>query len=75
MECEFFRRRLRSNPFQAFRLLMVNGETHEVRDPRGAFVMKSRLVVGTDFDAEGTPAGFSTCEYEQIETIELIKEG
>jgi hypothetical protein len=36
---------LRREPFEPFVIRMSNGETHEVRHPECAFVMKSRVIV------------------------------
>lgn len=45
MNAETVREFLRRQPFEPFVIRMSNGESHEVRHPECAFVMKTRVLV------------------------------
>jgi hypothetical protein len=45
MNAETIREHLRREPFEPFVIRMSNGETHEIRHPECAFVMKTRVIV------------------------------
>ena len=50
MTTDAFRKILRRQPFQPFRLVMSSGKSYDVRHPEMALLLKNDLLVGIDGD-------------------------
>jgi len=72
MTNEAFRKILKRQPFQPFRLVMSSGKSYDVRHPEMAWLLKNDVLVGVDVQDEGLPAEFDICPLFQVATIEPI---
>jgi hypothetical protein len=53
---------------------MSSGERYEVRHPEMAMVMKSDILVGTDYDEEvEAPARFKICSLLHVTAVEPLE--
>lgn len=74
MTVQTFRDLLSTRPFRPFRLVMSSGERYEVRHPEMAMVMKSDILVGTDYDEEvEAPARFKICSLLHVTAVEPLE--
>jgi len=69
---EAFRKILKRQPFQPFRLVMSSGKSYDVRHPEMAWLLKNDVLVGVDVQDEGLPAEFDICPLFHVATIEPI---
>jgi len=69
---EAFRKILKRQPFQPFRLVMSSGKSYDVRHPEMAWLLKNDVLVGVDVEDEGLPAEFDICPLFHVATIEPI---
>ena len=72
MTNEAFRKILKRQPFQPFRLVMSSGKSYDVRHPEMAWLLKNDVLVGVDVEDEGLPAEFDICPLFHVATIEPI---
>jgi len=72
MTNEAFRKILKRQPFQPFRLVMSSGKSYDVRHPEMAWLLKNDVLVGVDVQDEGLPAEFDICPLFHVATIEPI---
>jgi hypothetical protein len=72
MTTEAFRKILKRQPFQPFRLVMSSGKSYDVRHPEMAWLLKNDVLVGIDVENEGLPAEFDICPLFHVATIEPI---
>lgn len=72
MTNEAFRKILKRQPFQPFRLVMSSGKSYDVRHPEMAWLLKNDVLVGIDIEDEGLPAEFDICPLFHVATIEPI---
>lgn len=72
MTNEAFRKILKRQPFQPFRLVMSSGKSYDVRHPEMAWLLKNDVLVGIDVEDEGLPAEFDICPLFHVATIEPI---
>jgi hypothetical protein len=68
MNAETIREYLRREPFEPFVIRMSNGETHEIRHPECAFVMKTRVIVYYPDDDRSV-----TCSLVHINSVEALQ--
>jgi hypothetical protein len=65
-------KRLRKQPFQPFRIVLSSGESHEVRHPEMALLLKGGIEVA-EADAKGEPPEVAAwCSLLHITAIEPI---
>jgi hypothetical protein len=72
MTTDAFRKILRRQPFQPFRLVMSSGKSYEVRHPEMALLLKNDLLIGIDGDEDDVPAEFDICPLFHVATVEPI---
>ena len=72
MTTEAFRKILKRQPFQPFRLVMSSGKCYDVRHPEMAWLLKNDVLVGVDVENDGLPAEFDICPLFHVATIEPI---
>ncbi len=72
MTNEAFRKILKRQPFQPFRLVMSSGKPYDVGHPEMAWLLKNDVLVGIDVEDEGLPAEFDICPLFHVATIEPI---
>jgi len=75
MTVQTFRDLLAQRPFRPFRLVMLSGQTYEVRHPEMAWLTRSDILVGIDDDNEGVPAEFKICSLLHVSAIEPLSTG
>jgi len=75
MTTEAFRRLLKRQPFQPFRLVMSSGKSYDVRHPEMALVLRNDILVGIDVADDGLPADFDICPLFHVATVETIPAG
>ncbi len=63
---------LRKRPFQPFRLVMSNGQVHEVRYPDMAFLTRNDILVGIDVDDDGSADRVKICHLPNGDAIEPL---
>jgi hypothetical protein len=72
MTTDAFRKILKRQPFQPFRLVMSSGKAYDVRHPEMAWLLKNDVLVGIDAHDDGLPAEFDICPLFHVATIEPI---
>jgi hypothetical protein len=72
MTVQTFRDLLARRPFKPFRLVMLGGQTHEVRHPEMAWLTRTDIRVGVDVADDGIPAEFRICSLLHVTAIEPI---
>ncbi len=72
MTTDAFRKILRRQPFQPFRLVMSSGKSYDVRHPEMALLLKNDLLVGIADEDDGLPAEFDICPLFHVATVEPI---
>jgi hypothetical protein len=72
MTVQTFRQLLAQRPFKPFRLIMLSGDTYEVRHPKMAWLTRSDILVGIDESDEGVPAEFRICSLLHVATVEPL---
>lgn len=75
MTTEAFRRLLKRQPFQPFRLVMSSGKSYDVRHPEMAWVLRNDILVGIDVADDGLPAEFDICPLFHVATVETLAPG
>lgn len=68
MNADAIREFLRREPFEPFVIRMSNGETHEIRHPECALVMKTKIIVGYPDDDRSV-----TCALVDVNSIETLQ--
>ena len=72
MTLEILRTAMSEGTFKPFRLVMSNGKTYDIRKPEMAWLTRTSMVVGLDFDDTGVPAEFDRCLLDNITAIEPL---
>lgn len=72
MTTDAFRKILKRQPFQPFRLVMSSGKSYDVRHPEMAWLLKNDVLVGIDVEHDGLPAELDICPLFHVATIEPI---
>jgi hypothetical protein len=72
MTTEAFRKLLKRQPFQPFRLVMSSGKSYDVRHPEMALVLRNDILVGVDVADDGLPADFDICPLFHVATVEAL---
>ncbi len=68
MNVETIREYLRREPFEPFVIRMSNGETHEIRHPECALLMRTRVIVYYPDDDRSV-----TCAIVHINSVETLQ--
>jgi hypothetical protein len=68
MNAETIREYLRREPFEPFVIRMSNGEVYEIRHPKCALVMKTKVIVG--YPEEDRTV---TCALVHINSVEALQ--
>jgi hypothetical protein len=68
MNAETIREYLRREPFEPFFIRMSNGETHEIRHPECALLMRTRVIVYYPDDDRSV-----TCALVHINSVETLQ--
>ncbi|MFM7136686.1 MAG: hypothetical protein ACKO1M_06405 [Planctomycetota bacterium] len=68
MNADAIREFLRREPFEPFVIRMSNGESHEIRHPECAFVMKTEMIVYYPDDDRSV-----TCSLVHVNSIEALQ--
>ena len=68
MNVETIREYLRREPFEPFVIRMSNGETHEIRHPECALLMRTRVIVYYPDDDRSV-----TCAIVHINSAETVQ--
>ena len=68
MNAETIRDYMRREPFEPFVIRMSNGETHEIRHPECALVMKTKMIVYYPYDDRS-----ATCALVHVNSVEALQ--
>jgi hypothetical protein len=72
MTTDAFRKMLRRQPFQPFRLVMSSGKSYDVRHPEMAWLLRNDVLVGIADGEDTIPAEFDICPLFHVATVEPI---
>ena len=72
MTTQTFRELLSTRPFRPFRLVMLSGQSYEVRHPEMAMLTRSDMLVGVGETDDGAPAEFRICSLLHVATVEPL---
>jgi hypothetical protein len=73
MTLQDFDKLLKARPFQPFRVHLSSGETHEVRHPEMAFLMRTKLMLGLDPDKTGYPDDWTMISLLHVTSIQPVQ--
>ena len=73
MNAEAFRKLIRQQPFQPFRVVMSSGEGYDVRHPEMIMVLQNRVLIGTDVADDDAPADYTICPLLHVAAIEPLQ--
>ncbi len=62
----------RRRPFQPFRLVLNDGETHEIREPGRIFVTRDMLAIGTGQGVDGIYDEARIVSPQQVAAVEPL---
>jgi len=72
MTVQSFRELLDRRPFHPFRLVMLSGQTFEVRHPEMALLTRTDMLIGVGEADDGVPAEFRICSLLHVTAIEPL---
>ena len=64
--------RMEEKPFRPFRIKMSSGDSYDIRNHDGAWVLRNAIEIGLDPDAEGFVSHTRRCAILHIASIEDI---
>lgn len=72
MTVQTFRELLSQQPFKPFKLVMLSGQSYDVRHPEMAWLTRTSILVGIDQTDEGVPAEFKICSLLHVTAVEPL---
>jgi hypothetical protein len=73
VNAEAFRKLIRQQPFQPFRVVMSSGDGYEVRHPEMIMVLQSRVLIGTAAVDDEAPADYTICPLLHVAAVEPLE--
>ena len=68
-----FKEMMAANPFRPFRIRMSNGETYDVTNHDGAFILSHCIEIAMEPDSQGFPQRMARCSYLHINSVEDLQ--
>ena len=73
MTLQDFKKRMDKRPFQPFRVVLSSGERYEVRHPKMALVLRTKIVLGLDPDRAGVADDWAMISLLHVTAIEPVQ--